>query len=278
VPVGPIHYYVMTCLDLVKGGANLPVGGSTGQYAAQSLCGVARDKSLIVNLDKGVYWCYKCQTGGRLSKSERRESKSLWTTTVRPVTKRLVSAIDIQDTAILHTLARLGLTDELVRRNSIMVDTCSRRVGLTGLSFDSSVVTQWRATLPGQLPKYLTERSGPDVVAYTPGHTWSSSTVYVLVEDMASAFHITGATQDWGMQVIPSCLLGTSLREGEGSVLYKRPLNNTILWLDRDTAGRAGAYKISSLLSGWGYASKTISAPEPKSLSPEEIRRILLNA
>jgi hypothetical protein len=269
---------MMTCRDLVEAGESLPPGACGGNFTAQSLCGVARDKSLAVNLDRGVYWCYKCQTGGRVPQSARRQSKSLWEPTIRGAPKEIVSAGGLLDVSALCTLAHLGLTEELVKLNNIVFDENSRRVGLTGLSFDSSWVTQWRATLPGQLPKYLTERSGPDVVAYTPGHTWSSSTVYVLVEDMASAFHITGATQDWGMRVIPSCLLGTSLREGEGSVLYKRPLNNTVLWLDRDSAGRAGASKISSLLSGWGYATRTISAPEPKSLSPEEIRRILLNA
>lgn len=251
---------------------NLPQGNKARGDCPEE-CGSGG--TLSINHDHKRLWCscFRCgytesQSKGIQTLAELQRIKDLNDATTKELPMELPH--DYTEELPRHARAWLfaaGVTPSVYKEYRIGYSASLDRVVLPVFDdFGTLIWYQCRALLKGQKPKYIQPSRDRSEVLYK-GHRGSSgNTRAVIVEDILSAIRV-------GKHIDTYSLLGTKITPSQATSLssYKR----VTTWLDPDTAGRRGAYKIRKALGLLTDVDNIITDVDPKELSDEDIIKCL---
>ena len=254
--------------DIAK---DLPLNGKV-QTECPENCGSGEKFS--VNHSSKSYWafCYRCghtdvEFKGQQSLAELARMQAL-----NEATSNIEFKVELPNdfTTDIPLIGRLwlysaGITQPLWDKYRIGYSPKLERVILPVYKDNKLVWFQARALQKGQAPKYLQPSSDRSSVMFESLGN-DDVTEVVIVEDILSAIVVGKSTKTFS-------LLGTKITTEQAAYLGRYDLVTT--WLDSDTAGRKGAYKIRKTLSLITTVNNIITTLDPKELSDKEIRGYL---
>jgi len=254
--------------DIAK---ELPLNGKT-QTICPEMCGSGEKLSVTHSMKS--YWvnCYRCgftdsEYKGKQSLAELSRIKQLNDNAENEVLelklpKDFTEDIPLEGRLWLYTA---GITQPLWSKYRIGYSAKLERVIMPIYKDNKLIWFQARALHKGQKPKYLQPAFDRSSVMFESlGH--DDATSIVIVEDILSAIAVGRSAKTFSM-------LGTKITTAQAAYLGK--YNEVTTWLDSDTAGRQGSYKIRKTLSLLTTVSNILTPLDPKELSDKEIRKCL---
>lgn len=126
--------------------------------------------------------------------------------------------------------------------------------------------------LAGQQPKWVSYGCAPPVYGMHPHDNPAPGAVWVLTEDLLSAYKVRRAVPEYTAVACLGTRLSTKLLERMlGSIFV-------VIAFDGDAAGRAGAAKVAHRLRGVGLRCRIADTPEgfdPKDMWVSDIRKLV---
>lgn len=164
-------------------------------------------------------------------------------------------------------LARAGLS--LTRATSVGIYWSEpiKRVVIPVYSKGKLVYWQARGVLGDHPAKYINPSVDRSSILYwcSPSKTCKDSRI-VITEDIMSAIRV-------GKHITTASLMGT--KTSSSQLTQITAYNQVTIWLDPDSAGEEGAYKLKKAASLLSTVDIITSKVDPKNLSDSEIRTIL---
>jgi hypothetical protein len=162
-------------------------------------------------------------------------------------------------------LYKAGLGNEAIKAAGIYYCPRLDRVVLPVVSDDRLVYWQARGFDP-ERPKYI----NPAIDKANLTARYGEGGPLVLVEDILSAIRVGEVARGWS-------LLGTNISDSTAArVKAARGVDNVLIWLDPDGAGRKARGRLRNALCLVGITPRIIRTDlDPKLYSREEIRRIV---
>lgn len=251
---------------------DLPLHGKTMTTCPEN-CGSG--EKLSVNHGIKNYWCncYRCgytdsEYKGKQSLAELKRIQEL-NKAAESTELTLDLPNDYTEELPRHARAWLfkaGITPSVWKQYRIGYSERLDRVILPVFdSTDKIIWYQCRALQKGQKPKYLQPARDRSEIIFTTGNREDLQRV-IIVEDILSAIRV-------GKHIPTVSLLGTKITTQQAANLSK--YNEVTTWLDADTAGRKGSYKIRKTLSLVTNVSNILTPLDPKELSDKEIQEHL---
>ena len=253
-------------LEIVK---KIPTGQKT---RVNCTCGDG-NTAVLNNTVKGYsYFCFRCdakafEARGTLTLDELAAIKQQNKEAAKPLPivlpEDFTQEIPIQG---LLWLYKAGITDTVIRKYGIGYSQQWGRVVIPVYDGDKLVWFQARALNPKQKPKYLQPSADKSSVVFKSLTYHDSIDRVVVTEDMLSCIRV-------GKHTPAASILGTKISTEQANKLstFKR----ITTWLDSDTAGRRGSYKIRKSLSLVTEVDDIVTEEDPKLLPDMRIKELL---
>lgn len=252
---------------------DLPLNGKV-QTECPENCGSGEKLSVTHSMKS--YWCncYRCgftdiEYKGKQSLAELTRIQEL-----NKAAESIELTLDLPDDFTEEIprhgrswLFQAGITPVVWRQHRIGYSERLDRVILP--VYDARGNLEWyqcRALQKGQKPKYLQPARDRSKIMFRVTRSGKDMERVILVEDILSAIRV-------GRHINTVSLLGTKITTAQASELGK--YTEVTTWLDSDTAGRQGAYKIRKTLSLITEVSNILTPLDPKELSDREIKKCL---
>ena len=226
--------------------------------------------AMVVGNDPDCWWCHchRCGTGGRVQKDhvllgvpEVQPRVMAWPADALPATAsrlyRSAYGLLLQK-GIDASRDLAGLPLYITERDRrLLIPTSLGWVG---------------RALANQQPKWVSYGCAPPVYGLHPHDNPAPGTVWVLTEDLLSAYKVRRAVPEYTAVACLGTRLSTKLLERMlGSIFV-------IIAFDGDAAGRSGAAKVAHRLRGLGLSCRIADTPEgldPKDLWVSDIRKLI---
>ena len=255
----------------------LPVGKHTRW---QCECTNSRNdkSSLITHSIKGYsLFCFRCDNTGFVGKGvqtleELRKVKELNAAALATSRETLVNLPEdfVHDIPLNGRLwlYKAGITESRWKEKGIGYSPTLERVIIP--VYTSTGELSWyqgRATLKGQLPKYLQPAMGREKILYeAPCTSDLIKNTVVVTEDILSSIVVSN------VQTSVSTL-GTKLSVEQCNKISE--YQNVIVWLDSDKAGVNGSKKMVKQLSLLTDVHSVVTEKDPKFLTKQQIKEVL---
>ena len=260
-------------MDWVNIAKELPINGKTTTECPEN-CGSGEKLSITHSMKS--YWCncYRCgftdieykgkQTLTELKRIQELNKAAEDTLLELELPSDYTTEIPIHGRQWLHSG---GITEPVWRGCNIGYSEKLDRVILP--IYDTHGNLEWlqcRALQKGQKPKYIQPARNRNKIMLRVNRSKKDTRRVIIVEDIISAIRV-------GKHTTTFSILGTKITTAQAAELSKYAEVTT--WLDSDTAGRKGSYKIRKTLSLITTVSNILTPLDPKELSDKEIKRCL---
>lgn len=260
-------------MNWIQVAKDLPLNGKVQTLCPEN-CGSGEKLSVTHSMKS--YWCncYRCgftdiEYKGKQSLAELSRIQEL-----NKAAEEIELTLDLPKdfTNDLPRHARMwlfsaGITPTVWMQHRIGYSKQLDRVILPVYDYEDNLIWyQCRALQAGQKPKYLQPARDRSTIMFRVTRSREDVERVIVVEDILSAIRV-------GKHINTVSLLGTKITTAQAADLGK--YNEVTTWLDSDTAGRRGAYKIRKTLSLITSVSNILTPLDPKELSDKEIVRNL---
>lgn len=254
---------MMEWLEVAK---TIPLGQKT-----RIDCECGDGKTAIVNhgMQNYTLHCFRCsrteyEWKGKLSLQELTAIRQIneEANKPHPVTLPTDMTLDVPLQGRLW-LYSCGISETVWRKYGVGWSDRLRRVILPVYKNNEIVWWQGRSVDSSIKPKYVQPSADRETLMFT---SHGDSSVCVVVEDIASAIRV-------GEIITAHSLLGTSVTTSQ--LMQLGQYEKVIVWLDSDSAGRNGSYKLRRGLSLITDVIATETELDPKCLTPQQIKEHL---
>lgn len=248
---------------------NLPQGHNARGDCPEN-CGSGGTLS-IVNDHKRLWCsCFRCGFNASESKGQQTLAELARIRELNESAEKMMLSMelphDFTTTIPRHGRAWLfkaGLSESTYKLHGIGYSKTLDRVILPVFGDKGELIWyQCRALHAGQKPKYLQPARDRSHVLYRGHLQPSTDGRAIIVEDILSAIRV-------GKHIQTYSLLGTKITTAQAARLSKHDRITT--WLDPDSAGRKGAYRIRRTLGLLTEVDNIVTTTDPKDLTDKEI-------